>query len=115
MPNYVAEAGVKSVGDLAAHADQFERKIFTIEPGAAVNENIRRMLDGGAYGLTGWEMVGLSEQGMLGQVDRAIPGQGWILFIAWEPHPMSTKYDSPTYPVPTTSSAPISAAPRSGP
>ena len=80
-------------GRSTAHADQFERKIFTIEPGAAVNENVRRMLDGGAYGLTGWEMVGPSEQGVLGQVDRAIRGKEWILFIAWEPHPMNTKLD----------------------
>ena len=90
----MAEAGVKSVGDLAGHADQFERKVVTIEPGAAVNENIRRMLEEGAYGLTGWEMVWrLSEQGVLGQVDRAVRGTEWILFIAWEPHPMSTKFD----------------------
>ena len=93
VPSYVAEAGVKSVADLAAHADQFESSIYTIEPGAAVNENIRRMLDAGAYGLSGWEMVESSEQGMLGQVDRAVRGEEWILFIAWEPHPMNTKYN----------------------
>ena len=93
VPSYVAEAGVKSVTDLAAHADRFDRKIFSIEPGASVNENIRRMLADGAYGLSGWEMVESSEQGMLGQVDKAVRDQEWILFIAWEPHPMNTKLD----------------------
>ena len=93
VPSYVAEAGVKSVGDLAGHADQFERKVYTIEPGAAVNENVRRMVEEGAYGLSGWEMVESSEQGMLGEVDRAVRDQEWILFIAWEPHPMNTKLD----------------------
>ena len=92
VPSYVADAGVKSVADLAGHADQFDRKIYTIEPGSAVNENIRRMLDDGAFGLSGWEMVESSEQGMLGQVDRTVHGQEWILFIAWEPHPMNTKF-----------------------
>jgi glycine betaine/proline transport system substrate-binding protein len=92
VPSYVAEAGIKSVGDLSGHADRFDRKIYSIEPGSAVNENIRRMLDAGAYGLSGWEMVESSEQGMLGQVDRAIRDEEWVLFIAWEPHPMNTKY-----------------------
>jgi glycine betaine/proline transport system substrate-binding protein len=93
VPSYVAAAGVKSVTDLAAHADRFDRKIYTIEPGAAVNENVRRMLEEGAYGLSGWEMVESSEQGMLGEVDRAVRDEEWILFIAWEPHPMNTKHD----------------------
>jgi glycine betaine/proline transport system substrate-binding protein len=93
VPSYIAGAGVKSVTDLAAHADRFDRKLYTIEPGSAVNENIRRMLDDGAFGLAGWEMVESSEQGMLGQVDRAVRAEEWILFIAWEPHPMNTKFD----------------------
>ena len=42
VPNYVAEAGVKSVADFAAHADRFDRKLYTIEPGSSVNQNIRR-------------------------------------------------------------------------
>ena len=93
VPSYVAEAGVKSVTDLAGHGDRFDRKLYTIEPGSAVNENINRMLDDGAFGLAGWEMVESSEQGMLGQVDRAVRNQEWLLFIAWEPHPMNTKFD----------------------
>ena len=93
VPSYVAEAGIKSVADLAAHADRFDRKIYSIEPGSAVNENIRRMLDAVPTASPAGRWWNSSEQGMLGQVDRAVRDEEWILFIAWEPHPMNTKYD----------------------
>lgn len=93
VPSYVAEAGVKDVNDLQKHADKFDRKIYGIETGAAVNENVHRMLDAGDYGLGDWELVESSEQGMLAQVDRAVRNEDWIVFLAWEPHPMNTKQE----------------------
>ena len=78
---------------MAGHADQFDRKLYTIEPGSAVNENIRRMLDDGALACPAGRWWNSSEQGMLGEVDRAVRDEEWILFIAWEPHPMNTKLD----------------------
>ena len=71
VPSYVAADGVTKVEDLAAHADQFKSEIYGIEPGAAANENMHKMLDAGAYGLKGWTLVESSEQAMLSQVDRA--------------------------------------------
>jgi glycine betaine/proline transport system substrate-binding protein len=93
VPNYVAESGVKSFNDLAAHADKFDKKIYGIESGAAVNQNVLRMLESGDFGLGDWELVESSEQGMLSEVTRAVRNQDWIVFEAWEPHPMNTKYE----------------------
>lgn len=97
VPNYVAkEGGVKSFADLAKHADKFEKKIYGIEPGAPANQNIQKMIDAKDFGLAGWSLVESSEQAMLSQVDRAKRANKWIVFLAWEPHPMNMKY-GPAY------------------
>ena len=67
VPSYVAAEGVTKVEDLAAHGDKFGDKIYGIEPGAAANENMHKMIDAGAYGLKGWDLVESSEQAMLAQ------------------------------------------------
>jgi len=92
VPSYVSAVGVATFADLEAHAKQFGRKIYGIEPGAPANANIRRMLDAHAFGLTGWKLVSSSEQGMLAQVKRAVARHQWIVFLAWEPHPMNTMF-----------------------
>jgi len=92
VPDYVAAAGIKDFADLAAHADKFDRKIYGIEPGAPGNQNIQKAIDTNDFGLKGWELIESSEQAMLSQVEKAKRGQKWIVFLAWEPHPMNTKY-----------------------
>nr|BAT30487.1 glycine/betaine ABC transporter substrate-binding protein [Aureimonas sp. AU4] len=89
VPNYVAEAGVKDVKDLAANADKFKKEIYGIEPGAPANTNIQSMIDAPAYNLKGWKLVDSSEQGMLSQVSRAERSKDWIVFLGWAPHPMN--------------------------
>lgn len=89
VPNYVAEAGVKDVKELAANADKFKSEIYGIEPGAPANTNIQSMIDAPAYGLKGWKLVDSSEQGMLAQVQRAERSKDWIVFLGWAPHPMN--------------------------
>ena len=92
VPTPVAEAGVRSVDDLAGHAEQFKSRIYGIDPGAAANNNIMKMIQAGGHGLGGWELIESSEQAMLAQVDRASRRKEWIVFLAWEPHPMNTKF-----------------------
>jgi glycine betaine/proline transport system substrate-binding protein len=92
VPDYVAAGGVRTVEDLAKHGDKFGRKIYGIEPGAPVNQNMQAMIKAGDYGLAGWDVVESSEQAMLAQVDRAGRQKNWIVFVGWEPHPMNTKY-----------------------
>ncbi|MEO3431967.1 choline ABC transporter substrate-binding protein [Inquilinus sp. CAU 1745] len=93
VPDHVSEAGVTDFADLADHAEEFESTIYGIEPGAPANRHIQRMIDTGDFGLGDWTLVESSEQGMLSQVDRAERRDEWVVFLAWEPHPMNMKYD----------------------
>ena len=92
VPDYVAAAGVHDFHDLEAHKDQFDGKIYGIEPGAPANQNIQKMLDAKDFGLDGWTLVESSEQGMLSQVARDVPKKQFVVFLAWEPHPMNAMY-----------------------
>ncbi len=49
VPNYVAEAGVRSFDDLAAHAEEFDSSIHAIEPGS--NEQLLQMIAADRHGL----------------------------------------------------------------
>ncbi|HET8728633.1 MAG TPA: choline ABC transporter substrate-binding protein [Alphaproteobacteria bacterium] len=91
VPDYVHEAGVTDFADLAEHADEFDREIYGIEPGAPGNQLLQRMVQD--MGLDGWEVVESSEQGMLSQVSRAVNSEDWIVFLAWAPHPMNLNFD----------------------
>jgi len=92
VPDYVAAAGVHSFADLAKNADKFDKHIYGIEPGAPANQNIKRMVDDKGFGLGDWKLVESSETAMLTQVDRAVRDKKWIVFLAWEPHLMNTKF-----------------------
>ncbi|MCO4319137.1 choline ABC transporter substrate-binding protein [Phyllobacterium sp. 21LDTY02-6] len=93
VPSYVAAQGVKSFGDLAANADKFENRIYGIEPGAPANQNIEKIIADARFGLNGWKLVESGEQAMLAQVERAVRTQKWVVFLAWAPHPMNTKFE----------------------
>jgi glycine betaine/proline transport system substrate-binding protein len=92
VPAYVAAAGVHTFADLQKHVAQFGNTLYGIEPGAPANQNIRKMLADNAFGLGGWKLVESSETGMLTQVERAVRDKKWIVFLAWEPHLMNTKF-----------------------
>jgi glycine betaine/proline transport system substrate-binding protein len=93
VPQYVHDAGIDDFGDLAANKDKFEGKIYGIEPGNDGNRLIQTMIDKNAFGLKGWKLVESSEQGMLGQVRRAVKRKEWIVFLGWEPHPMNANFE----------------------
>lgn len=93
VPTSVAEKGITEFADLGENADAFGRQIYGIEPGAPANENMQRMIDSGDFGLSGWEVVESSEAAMLSQVERAERAGENIVFLAWAPHPMNTKFD----------------------
>lgn len=90
VPDYVAEGGVKSYDDLAAHAGEFGSNIYGIEPGS--NQPLLDMVAADAHGLKGWNIVESSEAGMLAEVGRAVADKKWIVFLGWAPHPMNIDY-----------------------
>jgi len=92
VPEYVAQAGVRSFADLATRADRFDRKIYGIETGNDGNRIINTLIEGDTLGLGGWRLIESSEQGMLTQVARATEAREWIVFLGWEPHPMNLRW-----------------------
>jgi glycine betaine/proline transport system substrate-binding protein len=92
VPDYLYDAGLKSFADIAKFKDKLKGKIYGIEPGNDGNRLILGMIKEGKFGLTGFEVVESSEQGMLAQVDRSARRKEPIVFLGWEPHPMNTKF-----------------------
>ncbi len=93
VPTAVADNGIKDFADLGKNPDEFESKIYGIEPGAPANANIQKMIDAGEFGLKGWELVESGEQAMLAQVERATKEGKGVVFLAWAPHPMNERFD----------------------
>jgi glycine betaine/proline transport system substrate-binding protein len=90
VPRYVYEAGVTSAEHLAAKGALFKKRLHGIEPGNDGNRTVLDMIAKNTYGLTGWQLVESSEQGMLAEVRRAVASKEWIVFLGWKPHPMNT-------------------------
>ncbi|WP_420859017.1 choline ABC transporter substrate-binding protein [Marivivens marinus] len=88
-----ADLGIADFADIAAHKDALEGQIFGIEPGNDGNRLIMDMIAADAFGLTGFEVVESSEQGMLAQVARADERGEPVIFLGWEPHPMNANFD----------------------
>ncbi len=88
VPQYVADAGVKSLKDLGAHKDQFGGKIYGIEAGNDGNRIISTLISKPENNLQGFELVESSEAGMLTQAEKAMKKNEWIVFLGWTPHPV---------------------------
>ncbi len=93
VPQFVYDAGVTSFADIAKHADEFNERIYGIEPGNDGNRLIQEMVDQDAFGLGDFRVVESSEAGMLSQVSRSVRRNQWVVFLAWEPHPMNANHD----------------------
>ena len=88
VPQYVADAGIKSIADLAANKDKFAGKFYGIESGNDGNRIIGEIIKDPANKLDGWELVESSEAGMLTEAEKAIKNNEWIMFLGWTPHPI---------------------------
>jgi glycine betaine/proline transport system substrate-binding protein len=88
VPQYVADAGVKSLADLAANKDKFAGKMFGIESGNDGNRIMQTFIDDAKNNLGGWTVVESSEAGMLTEAEKAIKNNEWIVFLGWTPHPV---------------------------
>jgi glycine betaine/proline transport system substrate-binding protein len=88
VPQYVADAGVKSLTDLGTNKDKFDGKIYGIEAGNDGNRIISDMIAKPENKLDGFELVESSEAGMLTEAERAMKDNQWIVFLGWTPHPI---------------------------
>jgi len=91
-PKHTADKGLKTFADIAKFRAELDGKIYGIEPGNDGNRLILDMIDSGAFGLSGFELVESSEQGMLSAVARKTRKKQDIVFLGWEPHPMNANF-----------------------
>ncbi|WP_337182323.1 choline ABC transporter substrate-binding protein [Shinella sp.] len=87
-----AELGIKDFADIAKQKDALGAKIYGIEPGNDGNRLIIDMVSSDKFGLSGFEVVESSEQGMLAEVARAEQEGTPVVFLGWEPHPMNANF-----------------------
>jgi glycine betaine/proline transport system substrate-binding protein len=88
-----ADLGIADFADIAKHREALGGKIYGIEPGNDGNRLILDMIEQDAFGLSGFEVVESSEQGMLAEVARATEAGKPIVFLGWEPHPMNSNFE----------------------
>ncbi|SLN35448.1 choline ABC transporter substrate-binding protein [Roseisalinus antarcticus] len=86
-------AGITDFASIAQAAEALDAKIYGIEAGNDGNRLILDMIDADAFGLSEFDVVESSEQGMLAQVERATDRDEPVVFLGWEPHPMNANYD----------------------
>ncbi len=66
-----ANLGITDFGNIAEHEDELDGKIYGIEPGNDGNRLILDMISNDHFGLSAFELIESSEQGMLAQVAKA--------------------------------------------
>ncbi|NGM45352.1 choline ABC transporter substrate-binding protein [Rhodobacter sp. SGA-6-6] len=87
-----AALGISDFGNIKDHAEALESKIYGIEAGNDGNRLILDMIAADQFGLSSFELVESSEQGMLAEVDRKTGAGQPIVFLGWEPHPMNANF-----------------------
>lgn len=93
VPEYVYDAGVHDFSDLHKFPKEFGERIYGIGAGAPANQNLMNMIEKNDFDLGDWRVVESGEQAMLAQVARAVKRDKFIVFLAWEPHPMNVNFD----------------------
>ncbi len=88
-----AALGISDFADIATQAEALQNRLYGIEPGNDGNRLILDMIEADAFGLSGFELVESSEQGMLAQLARADRRGEPVIFLGWEPHPMNANFD----------------------
>jgi len=92
VPAYLYDQGLHDFADIQKFATQLGRAIYGIEPGNDGNRLVLTMIREKQFGLGNFKLVESSEQGMLAEVQRAVPEQRPIVFLAWAPHPMNAHF-----------------------
>ena len=76
---------IRSIDELADHADRFEGRIIGIESGAGVMARAQEALE--VYGLErSFRLIESDEERMIAEVNDAIRSLRWVVFTGWTPH-----------------------------
>jgi glycine betaine/proline transport system substrate-binding protein len=93
VPTYLYKAGLKDFSDIRRFRAALGGVVYGLEAGNDGNRHILNMIAKNAFGLGDFKLVESSEQGMLAQVERAYQAKRPVVFLAWAPHPMNTRFD----------------------
>jgi len=93
VPKTLYDEGLKSFDDIAKFAERLEGTLHGIEPGNDGNRTILSILEQNAYNLGNFQLVESSESAMLSEVEARIGEGRPIVFLAWEPHPMNSRFE----------------------
>lgn len=93
VPAYTHAAGLRDFADISKFAADLNRRIYGIEPGNDGNRLVLELIKENRFGLGRFQLVESSEQGMLAEVERAVRDRRHVVFLAWDPHPMNTRFD----------------------
>lgn len=93
VPAYTYAAGLHDFSDIPRFAGALNNSIYGLEPGNDGNHHVLDLIRTNGAGLGGFKLIESSEQGMLAEVERAYHDKRPIVFLAWEPHPMNTRFD----------------------
>ena len=92
VPQYTYDKGLKDFGDIQKFKDSLKGKIFGIEPGNDGNRLLLDLIKGDKFDLKDFQLVEISEQGMLAEVQRATSHKEDVVFLGWAPHPMNVNF-----------------------
>ena len=76
VPQYTYDKGLKDFADIEKFKDSLKGKIYGIEPGNDGNRLVLDLIKGNKFGLKDFQLVELSEQGMLAEVQTRDESQG---------------------------------------
>ncbi|MBL3583643.1 ABC transporter substrate-binding protein [Oleidesulfovibrio alaskensis] len=93
VPSYVWEAGVRSIADLDARGEMFDRTIYGIEVGSGMQTSTEKMIHDDVAGLGDWTQVSSTTPVMLRAVQERIRAGKWVVFHGWQPHWMNFQID----------------------
>ena len=89
VPDYVAAGGLKSFADIARYREKLNFVLYGLEPGNDGNALLHEMIKKNQFNLGDFIVNEWGEKGMLMAVNKAVKEKRWIVFLAWEPHPMN--------------------------
>lgn len=120
VPEYVWEAGVKSMEDLDKFREKFDATFTMGEPGGAATQYMEKAVKEDIYGLGDWKVTTGSFQAEMSEVKAKIEHHEWVVFAAWTPHWMNYEWNIKYLDDPqqlwegSCSNAPVMTAARKG-
>ena len=107
VPDY---APIQAVSDLADYRTELDGTIHGIEPGAAINEQTRSVLDNN--GIDGFHVVASSGPAMVAALQQAVSRRESIVITGWKPHWMWSRFNLRYLEGARTDDTPVFGAPE---